>query len=93
MRVFNALCRDDKTGYRMVLSECSYNEACAWLYEEGKKSHYEVDRVEVDFNGLTHIWMVKTELEFDADINSARPITGATIKFYYDEERGYLLGE
>ena len=84
---------DDKTGYRMVLSECSYNMACDWLMREGEKSHYEIIRTEKDFNGLIHIWMEKTELEFDADINSMRPITGATLKFYYDEERGYLLGE
>ena len=29
MRVFTALCREAR-GY-MVLSECSYNQACSWL--------------------------------------------------------------
>lgn len=31
MRRFTALCRDDITGHEMVLSECSFNQACYFL--------------------------------------------------------------
>ena len=35
MREFKTMCKDSKTGMRMVLSECSYNMACSWLESKG----------------------------------------------------------
>lgn len=36
MKRFTALCKDKTTGYEMVLSECSFNQACSFL--ESKRS-------------------------------------------------------
>lgn len=46
MRKFVTSCKDDKTGYEMILSECSYNEACDWLEKEIAKCGYEIIRTE-----------------------------------------------
>lgn len=81
MRTFQTECKDDKTGYSMVLSECSYNQACDWLSREVAKCGYEITRTELHISGLMYIW-----------INNV--VSGAQGRmFYYDEERGYLLGE
>lgn len=34
MKKFTSLCRDNITGHRMILSDCSFNEACAYLERE-----------------------------------------------------------
>ena len=84
MRVFQTECKDDKTRYSMVLSECSYNMAMDWLSRELKKYGSEITRTEKHTNGLMYIWTGKyfnpTDYEFGR-------------MFFYDEERGYLLGE
>ena len=83
MRVFKTQCRDDKTGYEMILSECSYNEACMWLENELSKYGSEIYRTEKHTNGLMYIW---TGI-------FGRSSCIAKRMFFYDEERGYLLGE
>lgn len=86
MRRFTAACKDNKTGYEMILSECSYNQACAWLYEEVKKAGREVCRSFINnVTGLTEIWTA----EWSDKICNYVP----TRHYFYDEERGYLLGE
>ena len=81
MRVFNSSYKDSKTGYEMILSECSYNMAMDWLSKELAKYGYEISRTEVHIDGLIYIWS-----------NHVR--SGALCRmYYYDEERGYLLGE
>ena len=81
MRVFQTECKDDKTGYSMVLSEASYNMAMDWLSKELAKYGYEITRTELHTNGLMYIWS-----------NNVR--SGASARmYYYDESRGYLLGE
>ena len=84
MRVFKASCTDNKTGYEMILSECSYNMACEWLSRELTKEDMEILNVEVDFNGIYHIFTGIT-------LSPTLQWSGRT--FYYDEERGVLLGE
>ena len=81
MRKFQIECKDDKTGYSMVLSECSYNQACDWLSRELAKFGYEITRTEQHINGLMYIWSTNVRSGKQARM------------YYYDEERGYLLGE
>ena len=81
MRKFQTECKDDKTRYSMVLSECSYNEACDWLSRELAKFGYEITRTEKHINGLMYIWSTNVRSGKQARM------------YFYDEERGYLLGE
>ena len=84
MRKFTVECKDDKTGYSMVLSECTYNMACDWLERTLKMCgvsicgmHYDVD------TKITTLYSGKPDAK---GLNLCR-------KYFYDEERGYLLGE
>lgn len=79
MRVFKTECKDNKTGYSMILSECSYNMAMDWLEKELAKKDYGVSATYTMENGLIAIF------------TGVGMCSGRT--FYYDEERGYLLGE
>ena len=79
MRIFKTVCRDTKTGYEMILSECSYNMAMDWLQREMDKHGLFISRIEIT-KDYTRIY---TE---DGECVPGR-------KFYYDEGRGYLLGE
>ena len=59
MRVFTALCREAR-GY-MVLSECSYNQACSWLQarlgEPVKvKSDYKSNCTRLEYTDRTFIY-------------------------------------
>ena len=83
MRVFQTEAKDTKTGLSMVLSECSYNMAMDWLSRELKR--YNVTIVAI---GSMHIpYELKTIITQTIE-------TGAYMRtFYYDEERGVLLGE
>ena len=82
MRVFKTYCKDDKTGYEMILSEVSYNMACDWLSRTLAKVGYEITRTEQHIkSGLMYIW--SNNVVSDAQGRM----------YYYDEERGYLLGE
>lgn len=88
MREFRCSCRDVKTGYEMILEDCSYNNACQWLDDKLKEkgSYYDIIRCEYNTDtNLTEIWTGHLE-EDTMNIFYGR-------KFYYDEERGYLLGE
>ena len=31
MRIFSAMCLDNETGFQMIASECSFNDACCYL--------------------------------------------------------------
>lgn len=86
MRKFMVECKDDKTGYSMVLSECTYNMACDWLERTLKKYGVEICRTEYNIKtNLGEIWTAK----WSDRINNYEPCR----KYFYDEERGYLLGE
>ena len=75
---------DDKTGYELLLSECSYNMAMDWLSKELAKYGLEVCGIHYDRDrGLTKLYSGRPD---KSGLNFGR-------KFYYDEERGYLLGE
>ena len=95
MRIFKTEVKDDKTGYSVVLSECSYNMACDWLSRELGKYNYEI--VEIARRIKDNLLVITTEstrLDFDVDVMLDGPIHGSKGRtFYYDEERGYLLGE
>lgn len=46
MRIFTVACRDIETDYEMVLSECSYNQACMYL----QQTYHPMDiKTETDF--------------------------------------------
>lgn len=75
--------RDTKTGYEMILSEVSYNRAMFWLQEELKRHNYTI-RSTAQMHKPFELTVVTT--------NTIR--TGALGRmFYYDGDRGYLLGE
>lgn len=80
MRVFTTLCKDNKTGYQMILSECSYNMAMDWLERKCLKNGCTFSTVQ------TYVYNLVAVAVLDRN--------GVPVRiFYYDEERGYLLGE
>lgn len=83
MREFKTSCIDDRTGYEMILSECSYNMACDWLNKELAKVGSEICGMHYDREN--QIIELYTGLMSNG-LNLKR-------KFFYDESRGYLLGE
>lgn len=86
MRVFTAECKDSITGYAMVLTDCSYNMACDWLERELNK--YDVDIYECKNDSKTGYTVLKTG-QYSSILNEYVPCR----TYYYDESRGYLLGE
>lgn len=90
MRKFVTACKDNETGYEMILSECSYNQACDWLSRELAKRGCEIWRTERRIDGLMVIFTAKAICPLDS-AGSMFMKDGRT--FYYDETRGYLLGE
>lgn len=53
MQVFTASCKDNKYGYEMVVSECSYNFACDYIE---RKLEYKITKCSKDImRGLTEI--------------------------------------
>lgn len=85
MRKYMVECTDRKTGLSMVLSECSYNIACDFLERELGKYRVDILDCRVSREGKTK-GMTR--------IRTIHSITKSLMRtFYYDEERGYLLGE
>ena len=80
MRKFMYCCKDIETGHEMILSECTYNQAMSWLDEILAKHDMTCDCRKNDTTGFidVHIW--------DKCGTPCRT-------FYYDEKRGYLLGQ
>lgn len=86
MRRFLIHCIDEKTGYQMILSECSYNFACDWLNRYVHEKGLEICRAfHNNDTGLDEIWTA----QWSDKICNYVP----TRHFFYDEDRGYLLGE
>mgnify|MGYP007092188818 CR=1 FL=1 len=86
MRVFQIACKDSKTGYEMVLSECSFNMAMYYLDSELVKKHgMEVCSVNTTKDGLQMICFGRW--------NETESYYEDTIAYYYDEARGYLMKE
>ena len=83
MKVFTTECKDDKTIYSMVLSDCSYNMAMDWLQRTLAKYKYEIYRTEMRTDGMVQIW---TGRWYRKSYSRARC-------YFYDETRGILLGE
>lgn len=93
MRKFTTYCKDEKTGYEMVLSECSMNMALDWLFDEMLKHNRDIYRTEYNFRThLLQIWTGESHPgnnylgQFEVHWTHQR-------MFFYDEERGYLLGD
>lgn len=81
MKEFRTSCKDSKTGYEMILSECSYNMAMNYLADRLSEVGYEIRNIAITKDGIKVI-----------TTNSIKVgVIGRT--FYYDEGRGYLLGE
>ena len=74
---------DSVTGYDLLLSEVTYNEACCWLNGVLEMSNYEV-RGTAEMTKPRRLTVIKTCAIKNGAIGR---------EFYYDEERGYLLGE
>ena len=85
MRLFTTECKDTKTPYSMVLSEVSYNMAMEWLHDTLWKYGVEICRCFMNDKGMMEIWTAK----WDDSINNYKPMR----HYFYDEARGYLLGE
>ena len=81
MKEFKVCCRDSITGFKMILSECSYNMAMDYLTRNGivilscKNSTI--------YNNIT---VVKTGI-WSHILGDFKP----NRTFYYDEARRYLL--
>lgn len=86
MYVFKIECKDSKTGYTMVLSECSYNMACDWLERTLKK--YEIDIYDCKTDSKTGFTVLQSG-KYSHILGDFIPYR----KYYYDEVRGCLLGE
>lgn len=86
MRKFTVECKDDKTGLSMVLSECSYNMAMDWLVHTLEKYDVDIYRCEYDINRKMQVIFTGKFSHILGDFKPCR-------RYYYDEERGYLLGE
>lgn len=84
MKVFTTECKDSKTGYSMVLSDCTYNMACDWLERTLKK--YGVEICGLHYDADTKMTEFYSGRPADGRLNLCR-------KYFYDENRGYLLGE
>lgn len=79
---------DSKTKHELILSECSYNQAMDWLSRTLAEYGSEINRTETHINGLVYIW---TGI-YTRDV-WGRTTCAARRMFFYDEARGYLLGE
>ena len=79
MKIFTTQTKDNETRYSMVLSQCSFNMAVNWLERECVKAKARIGSVSRLKNGLIKI------PTFSGDTPRRN--------FFYDEDRGYLLGE
>lgn len=84
MRKFTALTKDSITGYQVILSECSYNMAMDWLERECQKYGYQIHSAQ----GYSEPGMENARAVI-VDFPDGKYFR----TFYYDEDRGYLLGE
>ena len=83
MRVFTAEVKDSVSGYAMILSECSYNMAMDWLEKTLRKYGAKITHAEtvMQTNGM-RVTLIQTA----KNGKECR-------KYFYDEQRGVLLGE
>lgn len=86
MKAFTTECKDSITNYAMILSECSYNMACDWLERTLKK--YGVEIYDCRINSKTGFMELATG-KYSSALGRFEPCR----KYFYDEIRGYLLGE
>ena len=84
-------CKDHVTGYEMILSECSYNQACDWLSRELAKHGCEIWRTEQRISD--NLYVIFTAVAVCPLDSAGSMFMKDDRTFYYDETRGYLLGE
>ena len=81
MKIFETQVIDKETGFTIVLTECSYNVAMAWLENECKKYDFSISVDQISLNTRDAYGIVVLTKE------------GKRVRrFIYDEQRGYLLG-
>jgi len=84
MREFKISCKDSITGKEMVLADCSYNNACDWLERTVKSLGFSICGTGYDKETkLTKLYVGNPDRD---SLNLKRT-------FYYDEDRGILLGD
>ena len=95
MRKFTVECKDTKTGLSMVLSECSYNMACDWLHRTLEEYGVEVFCCETGKYKNIPVTIIHTGVPNRGIDYTGMPNMFYTLcrRYFYDEERGYLLGE
>lgn len=82
MRKFNFVCIDEKTKMQIILSDCSYNNACYYLDSNGfNDGKY---KVKIKYDIRTNRYLIY-------HIDEKENIVGRV--FCYDETRGLLLGD
>lgn len=77
MRRFTTLCKDNITGCEMIFSECSFNQALAFLESENVNDYFE-----------NYIGKCKRIEEVTPKI---RKLVFEDATFMHDEIRGYLM--
>lgn len=92
MRLFVVVCKDTKTGHKMVARDVSFNVALDWLQRRQRECGRDVFRVDSDDINHYTIYTGKAVDGYDMNGNPEKFYTDID-KYWYDEERGYLLGE
>jgi len=65
MRIFTSVCKDNKYGYEMIASECSYNFACNYIE---RNLNYKISKCSKDImRGLTEIETKNITFVYDED--------------------------
>ena len=65
MQIFTSVCKDNKYGYEMVASECSYNFACNYIE---RNLNYKISKCSKDImRGLTEIETKNITFVYDED--------------------------
>ena len=65
MRIFTSVCKDNKYGYEMIASECSYNFACNYIE---RNLNHKISKCSKDImRGLTEIETKNITFVYDED--------------------------
>ena len=95
MRKFMMECKDTKTGLAMVYSECSYNMAVEELRHTLENYGVEIFCCETGKYKNIPVTIIQTGKPRRGVDYTGRPnvFYAPCRRYFYDEERGYLLGE
>ena len=79
---------DNLTRWEIILSECGYNEAMMWLENTLSKHKVAISGTATHQRKINDTWHKFTAIVTEFQKNGKFVRT-----FYWDENRGYLLGE